>query len=325
MKMVTIMTILWVATVMSAAQPLCDPLSQYELNGQCCQMCRPGTSMSHLGTCAVPHCLPCDEGEYQDTYTTEALCKLQPYCDPNKNFQVAKQMSKTEKNTCMCELGFHCSSDECLTCVRHKPCNHGWGVLFKGNQTHDTVCHKCPEGSFSNVTSWNSSCLAWTRCKSGYVIERKGSDQSDVVCEKNRREHVIITCVVLLLIGIVLITAIKIWLSRGKGDFKGKDCIETCVRHDKVMTKGELLIAMPTPDGIHEEAVLPGEQAPRENHHSSMRQPEENDDGPGQVAFGHFTDKGNYVAQENGKAEVLSRQESQSMTVTSEIHTDLKY
>ncbi|XP_061553935.1 tumor necrosis factor receptor superfamily member 5 [Phycodurus eques] len=319
---VTMMTLLWAAPVNIAAQPPCDPLTQYKLSGQCCQMCHPGTSMAKWGTCAAPQCLQCNDNEYQDTYTTEDKCKRQPYCDPNKNFQVAEQRSKTEKSTCMCELGFHCSSDVCLTCVPHMSCEPRWGVLIKGNQTHDTVCHKCPEGSFSNRSSWDSSCITWTKCESGYAIGQRGSDHSDVVCEKNQRQHVVIACVVLLAIGILLIAAIKIWFSRGKEeDSKGKGCIEECVRHDKDPPR-KVLITSLIPDSVDEEAVSPVAQASLEDTGSGgTGEPEENEDSPSQAAPGDllFTDKGNYVTQENGKAEVLSRQESQSMTVTNEI------
>ncbi|XP_077371493.1 tumor necrosis factor receptor superfamily member 5 [Festucalex cinctus] len=322
MKMLSrMMTVLWAAAVIVAAELHCDLLTQHELNGKCCQKCPPGTSMSQLSTCTDPQCLQCEEDEYQDTYTTEKKCKRQPYCDPNKNFHVPEKTSKTKKSTCMCKLGFHCSSSECLTCVPHRPCEPGWEALIRGNQTHDTVCHKCPEGSFSNQTSWDSSCLTWTKCESGYVIGRSGSAQSDVVCEKNQRQHVAIVCVVLLLvIGILLMVAVKIWRStRREGDTNEKGCGEACVRRDRDPPK-EGLIASPTSDGDHEEATLPGVQTSLAESNGSGK-PEENEDGLSEAALEnlHLSDKGNYVTQENGKAEVLSRQESQSMTVTSEM------
>ncbi|XP_077407996.1 tumor necrosis factor receptor superfamily member 5 isoform X2 [Vanacampus margaritifer] len=276
--------------------------------------------MSQLSTCADPQCLQCDEDEYQDKYTTEKKCKRQPYCDPNKNFQLSAKTSKTEKSTCMCELGFHCSSSECLTCVPHRPCEPGWEALIKATQTRDTVCQKCPEGSFSDQTSWNSSCLTWTKCESGYVIGRSGSAQSDVVCEKNQRQRVAIICVVLLLvIGILLIAAVKIWRSARRGDFDEKSCVEACARRDREPPKFGFMAA-PTFGRDHQEAMLPGVQTSLVDS-SGSAEPEENEDGLNPVALEilHLSDKGNYVTQENGKAEVLSRQESQSMTVTSEI------
>lgn len=51
----------------------------------------------------------------------------------------------------------------------------------------------------------------------------------------------------------------------------------------------------------------------------SSRAPEENEDEPSQELSTTdvlLTDKGNFVTQENGKTEILSRQESQTQTFT---------
>ncbi|KAG7519670.1 tumor necrosis factor receptor superfamily member 5-like [Solea senegalensis] len=146
----------------TAAQSHCDPITQYEKAGQCCRMCSPGTSMSAQSTCLEPQCTECGEKEYQDKYNSERQCHRQPYCDPNKNFQSSTQESKKKRTTCLCELGFHCSSEACLTCVPHTACTPGHWAQSTGNHTHDTVCQKCPEGSFSTSNSWNSVCTKWT-------------------------------------------------------------------------------------------------------------------------------------------------------------------
>nr|XP_057907641.1 tumor necrosis factor receptor superfamily member 5 isoform X2 [Doryrhamphus excisus] len=294
---------------LTAAQPLCDPLTQKRRNGECCQMCPPGTSMSSLGTCAEPLCPPCDQDEYQDTFTTEAKCKRQPYCDPNKNLESEKQKSKREKSACICQRGFHCSGDACLTCVPHGSCGPGWGALLPGNQTHDTVCHRCPVGSFSNRTSWDAVCTPWTECDSGYQVGRSGSDKSDVVCERRQRQHVVIAIIgVLLVVGVTLVAAAKIWISRGgKVGATGKGCVEACVQRDDDPPREEkaLVDTQPARDALPEDAEDGGTGVP-----------EENEDGPSAAVSGGllFTDNGNYLTQENGKNEILSRQESQSGT-----------
>lgn len=123
----------------------------------------PGTSMTALSTCLEPQCQECGNNEYQDQYTKEAMCKRQPYCDPSKtlwqikwncsfigrllfalaqrtnvctilsdrNFQVPVHESN-KRTTCQCKLGFHCSTDECITCVPHTICKRGHGALSKG-------------------------------------------------------------------------------------------------------------------------------------------------------------------------------------------------
>lgn len=67
---------------------------------------------------------------------------------------------------------------------------------------------------------------------------------------------------------------------------------------------------MPTPQADHHEEELSAPEMESKQEDSSLRTPEENED---QLAHG-TSDNGNVVTQENGKAEVLSRQESQTAT-----------
>uniref|UniRef100_A0A3B4BBF1 TNFR-Cys domain-containing protein n=1 Tax=Periophthalmus magnuspinnatus TaxID=409849 RepID=A0A3B4BBF1_9GOBI len=156
--------------------------TQYLLNGQCCLKCKPGTSMQ-TNMCTNPVCKECDENEYMDKYNTEPLCERQPYCDPNQNFEFPKSTSKTKRFTCLCREGFHCSSQTCLTCVAHTECEPGYGAKTTGGQTRDTQCEKCPDGTFSDEKSWNSTCKKMTECQSGYDPQG-GSSESDNLCGK---------------------------------------------------------------------------------------------------------------------------------------------
>uniref|UniRef100_A0A3B5M8G8 TNFR-Cys domain-containing protein n=1 Tax=Xiphophorus couchianus TaxID=32473 RepID=A0A3B5M8G8_9TELE len=156
---------------MSAAQGFCDPTTQYEVNDQCCKKCRPGTKMT-INNCSNPICEPCGPDEYQETYTTEIKCEPQPYCDPNKNLYTGVHDS-TKKAVCLCKQGFHCSSEYCETCSPHKQCGPGEGVESKGDQTHDTVCQPCVEGTFSNETSMSDRYQ---------TTDVAGTNRSDTVC-----------------------------------------------------------------------------------------------------------------------------------------------
>ncbi|CDQ95186.1 unnamed protein product [Oncorhynchus mykiss] len=154
-------------------------------NGVCCSMCGPGTKMlsSHSG-CLDPHCMPCQEGEYQHAFTDKNLCKLQPYCDPNKNFEHSTNRNTTSISPCKCKPGYHCSSEECLTCVPHTKCRPGEEVKSKGNPIHDTVCKACPLNMFSSDSSAESKCKLWTVCTSEFKTEAEGTATSDAVCGK---------------------------------------------------------------------------------------------------------------------------------------------
>ncbi|XP_055021535.1 tumor necrosis factor receptor superfamily member 5 [Boleophthalmus pectinirostris] len=77
--------LIWnLVVVLTAAEPVCDPETQYLLNGECCQKCKPGTSMTSV-VCRSPECTECEENEYTDEYNTKKTCELQPYCDPSKD------------------------------------------------------------------------------------------------------------------------------------------------------------------------------------------------------------------------------------------------
>ncbi|XP_034392430.1 tumor necrosis factor receptor superfamily member 5 isoform X1 [Cyclopterus lumpus] len=305
---------------MAAAQPACDPLTQYERKGECCKMCAPGTSMSSLSTCLDPQCTECGDNEYRDKYTTEPKCQLQPYCDPHKNFDDVGQMSKRKRSACECKVGFHCSSVECITCVPHALCELGHGARSKGNHTHNTVCQKCTGGTFSEDKSWDGVCAKWKECLKGHHVEQSGTDVSDNICEETSRSHtvVIVVCsVVLFLFGVIC--AGWCCLCKGKpGDANGnlKVCVESCLGDKKEpQRETNVLITNPT-DAIEEESLVPDLQCSHEE--AGVRTPEENEDELSQVLSEDFvlTENGNFVTQEDGKSIVLSRQESQTQTFT---------
>uniref|UniRef100_A0AAX7V9T9 TNFR-Cys domain-containing protein n=1 Tax=Astatotilapia calliptera TaxID=8154 RepID=A0AAX7V9T9_ASTCA len=152
------------STGMTVAQASCDPETQYEKDGQCCLMCKPGTSMS-TEDCKNPQCQPCLDNHYQDKYTTKNKCLQQPYCDRNKNFEAQVPKSKTERSICKCKVGFHCSSEECITCVEHTVCQPGYRAKVIGTNILDTECEQCPDGTFNNNASWYAQCRKWTEQK----------------------------------------------------------------------------------------------------------------------------------------------------------------
>lgn len=123
-------------------------------------------SSDHSG-CFDPHCMPCQEDEYQEAFTEKIICKVQPYCDQSetcynvyifkgitvdlphllvitlhlyllpatdKNFEGSTNRSKTSLSQCICKAGHHCSSKECLTCVPHTKCGPGQEILSTGRK-----------------------------------------------------------------------------------------------------------------------------------------------------------------------------------------------
>ncbi|XP_037627859.1 tumor necrosis factor receptor superfamily member 5 isoform X2 [Sebastes umbrosus] len=305
---------MWDFMAMTAAQPRCDPLTQYEKHGECCKMCGPGTRMSSSNSCLDPQCTECMDNEYQDKYTNESMCKRQPYCDPNSNFEVV-HMSKTKKSTCMCKEGFHCSSRECITCVSHTTCKAGHGAQYKGNHNRDTVCQNCTGGTFSNDESWDGVCKKWTECMDGHRIQQKGTDVSDNICEGTSRTHVIAAVCGIVVIGILVAIIFFYCVCKGKqGDAEGK--VKACFKcledqsEPVLLRETRVVITNPTTE---EESLMPELQSSQEE--AGVMTPEENEDEHSQD-LAVLTENGNYVTQENGKSTILSRQESQTQTFT---------
>ncbi|KAM4562759.1 tumor necrosis factor receptor superfamily member 5 [Odontesthes bonariensis] len=279
-----------VLIAVAAAQLHCDPVTQYEKDGQCCDMCSPGNKMLPHSTCTVPACEACGKNEYQDKYTKDDKCKLQRYCDPNKNYEVAVHKSTETKTTCMCKQGFHCSSRDCMTCVQDSACGPGFQVQLKGNQTHDTVCQECPHGTYSNESSRDGVCKKWTECEAGYHVEQSGTDISDNQCAEMERSHLIVICIPVL-IACLFVAGFIFYLCRNKSTYvKGtaKGCVDCLTTEDELQRVATQELRTP----VENEDELSVPEMSTEDH--------------------GITENGNFVAQELGKAEVLSRQESQT-------------
>ncbi|XP_015228623.1 PREDICTED: tumor necrosis factor receptor superfamily member 5-like isoform X2 [Cyprinodon variegatus] len=275
--------------VVRAAEHLCDTLTQYEKGAQCCQMCEPGKKMID-NNCHAPKCEPCGKDEYLDTYSTEAKCERQPYCDPNKNFVVpVHQIDK--KTDCTCKPGFHCSGKACLSCLPHKTCGPGEGVLHKGSPTHDTECQSCPEGTFSNETSMNDGCVKHTECPLGYIATVPGTAQTDTVCEI-QRSHVILPIVLTVVIIALILAGVLFYLKSRK-----------CLKNRKKMVCVECIGPKVEPKEDPTKLML--EKTPVETEDASI---------PSGISEEHGrSENGKIVCPvvEEGKAECLSRQESQ--------------
>ncbi|XP_029292556.1 tumor necrosis factor receptor superfamily member 5 isoform X1 [Cottoperca gobio] len=296
---------------MTAAQPQCDPLTQYaNMDGECCKMCVPGTRMSSASTCLDPQCPECGDNEYQDKYTLNSKCQRQPYCDPNRNFLNPVHKSKKKQSTCLCKEGFHCSSEQCITCVKHTVCTPGHEPQNIGNHTHDTVCQECPKGTFSNDNSLDGACKKWTECENGYRIQESGTDVSDNICEATLRVHGIVIAIVSVIAVVIAIVVCKLCLC--KGDAKGKDCLESCRGEEREqLRETRVEITNPTEEV---QSLMPEGQSIQEE--AGAGTPEENEDTLSQKESTEvvFSENGNYVTQENGKSSILSRQESQTQT-----------
>ncbi|CAN9515636.1 unnamed protein product [Ophioblennius macclurei] len=283
---------------MAAAQPQCDPITQYEKDGRCCLKCDPGTRMSSQNSCVDPQCKECGENEYQEKYTTATSCERQEYCDPNKRFKWRVHQDKKKRIPCVCEDGFHCSGEMCLTCVPHRNCPPGFGARSIGNHTHDTVCEKCPEGHFSKSNTWNSVCQKWTVCEGYFHVLKEGTGESDVECEESRKSHIVVPVVFLALVLLGAVVAGVLCLRRkskqGFFNVNPKNLLEAHLEEIKELKNRK--------DVENEEP----------------RKPEENEHDQSLDGVTGVTANGKVLSQENGKTDdVFPRQESRIDTTES--------
>ncbi|KAF4078677.1 hypothetical protein AMELA_G00201580 [Ameiurus melas] len=197
----------FIVLVLSVVAESCDSETEYMKDNKCCKMCGPGTRMIQNSACEDPVCPECAEGRYQEAYTSQHECKRQPICDQHLNLQTATQ-SKTKYSPCVCIPNHHCSSKECDSCVRNTVCKAGEKVSSIGTQMSDTVCERCPNGTFSDHDS-ALTCKPWTECSLGSKEVTAGSATSDRICEKQSRTfHAIVTTVVIIVLFVLVVVVI---------------------------------------------------------------------------------------------------------------------
>ncbi|XP_035238805.1 tumor necrosis factor receptor superfamily member 5 [Anguilla anguilla] len=304
-KMKTFVFNFWMACILVAANA-CDPDTQYEKNEVCCGMCPPGTRMSADASCEDPNCIPCGEHEYQPDYTQEKKCQLQPFCDPNMNFDQVPP-DPTKRLSCTCKSGHHCSSEECLTCVPHTACKPGEGVLKTGTRSSDTVCQACEPGTFSNETSVKH-CREWTKCEEKtHRIKTSGTPTSDVECEEIRPNLGLAVglpvCILLIAVAVAVVVAVVFYRSKKdrnylKNIFKKKNPGD--MKHGPLMQPDEEL-----PETL---LRLEDETGPGNCQEEGPVEDEETQPCPGR----DLTENHKPLRQEEGKMEHISESEEQS-------------
>ncbi|XP_019681987.1 tumor necrosis factor receptor superfamily member 5 isoform X2 [Felis catus] len=185
--------------------------NQYLINSRCCDKCQPGEKLVNDCTeFTSTECLPCKKGEFLDTWNIERHCHQHKYCDPNQGLQVQREGTSETDTTCTCDEGLHCTSDACESCIQHTLCPPGLGVKQVATGVSDTICHPCPAGFFSNVSSASEKCHPWTRCETKGLVElQAGTNKTDAVCgfQDRIRALVVIPITMVVLLAVLLVSA----------------------------------------------------------------------------------------------------------------------
>ncbi|XP_044153801.1 tumor necrosis factor receptor superfamily member 5 [Bufo gargarizans] len=161
---------------------LCD-VTEYEKDGRCCSLCRPGKWL--LRDCTKQNdtvCITCSAGEYQDKYHRETSCLLHKECNEQLGFEKISEGNLTTNANCRCQVGKHCSSAACETCVLNKVCGPGEGVVQRATSVSDTKCSPCNVGTYSDTESEIEPCKDWSKCGEEEVTIQPGTPTTDLKC-----------------------------------------------------------------------------------------------------------------------------------------------
>ncbi|KAM7384847.1 hypothetical protein PAMA_011959 [Pampus argenteus] len=178
----TLLPVLLLLLSLSGVAPLrqtyrdVDPLNGEQVE---CDRCPPGTFLrSGCTLTRRSQCAPCPEGSFTELWNYIGKCLRCAVCGLN---QVIKTPCTANRDCeCECKHGYYYKDD---ICYRHSQCMTGQGVQTQGTPDEDTVCHVCPNGTYSNLVSAQQRCMQHRSCEAaGLQLVLKGCTWHDNVC-----------------------------------------------------------------------------------------------------------------------------------------------
>ncbi|MFT7811749.1 tumor necrosis factor receptor superfamily member 6B-like [Arapaima gigas] len=144
-----------------------------------CDRCPPGSyRRKHCNGNGHTLCAPCPQGYFTEYWNYLGRCL---YCNAvcGENQVVTEECSPVRNRRCECKDGYYLYFD---LCRRHTVCSSGYGVKVKGNASQNTVCEKCPRGTYAGGSS-QAKCTNHTDCASlGLLLVLRGSQWHDNLC-----------------------------------------------------------------------------------------------------------------------------------------------
>uniref|UniRef100_A0A8C9VQW0 TNFR-Cys domain-containing protein n=1 Tax=Scleropages formosus TaxID=113540 RepID=A0A8C9VQW0_SCLFO len=135
----------------------CDR-AEYEIKGECCPMCPPGTRVyKHCTRNSSTSCVPCIGPTFTDKPNGLIHCFPCTVCDKG-------EISSTSDTVCGALEGNYCIDPYeggCRAAQKHTTCKPGYFIKHPGTDSTDAVCEKCPENSYSVESS--TSCTPHTQ------------------------------------------------------------------------------------------------------------------------------------------------------------------
>uniref|UniRef100_A0A8C8DX62 TNFR-Cys domain-containing protein n=1 Tax=Oryzias sinensis TaxID=183150 RepID=A0A8C8DX62_9TELE len=146
-----------------------------------CDACQPGYYLrAHCTATQKSQCAPCPPGSFTAIWNYIDKCLRCGVCGLNE--VVKKPCTASNDSQCACKDGYFFHPRYNM-CTRHSECPSGQGVLTEGTAEKDTVCHTCPDGTFSKSSSARQNCTQHRSCSDvGLKTVLRGSSWHDSVC-----------------------------------------------------------------------------------------------------------------------------------------------
>ncbi|KAK2850772.1 hypothetical protein Q5P01_007048 [Channa striata] len=197
----------------SASSLPCDR-GQYQSGDDCCSMCPAGRQVEkHCTKVRNTSCLPCTAGTFMNQPTARTQCYTCLRC--NAGLSLKTTCTTTSDAVCEPLEGFYCvfsKGDGCVRAHEHRSCQPGQSIRKKGTASSDTLCSRCPDGTFSDGTL--TLCRPHTQCElKNLRLIKAGNAAADAECgEKSSNRTGIVIDVVAFAVVVLLLGAVLFFL-----------------------------------------------------------------------------------------------------------------
>ncbi|XP_032090700.1 tumor necrosis factor receptor superfamily member 16 [Thamnophis elegans] len=87
---------------------------------------------------------------------------------------------ESDNTICKCIYGFYL--DENNNCKKCRICEIGYGLVYPCGENQNTLCEKCPAGTYSDEANHVDPCFPCTVCEEDEIIEKNCTPTSDAKC-----------------------------------------------------------------------------------------------------------------------------------------------
>ncbi|XP_046726267.1 tumor necrosis factor receptor superfamily member 14-like isoform X1 [Silurus meridionalis] len=193
--------------------------AEYEINGECCPMCAPGSHVyRHCTEFISTTCMPCAFSTFISEPNGLLNCLSCAVCDPEQGLRVKTTCARYTDTVCEPLEGFYCVSNDkgsCTQAVEHRKCSPGHYIKQKGTAHNDAECGECKNGTYSDGSL--DICKQHTKCEDLGLREIKpGTTISDVECGNKNQLPLFITMTVIIVCIIVALALVILFKIRHK-------------------------------------------------------------------------------------------------------------